>query len=128
MNRDISEELVRLNFRELGTGYCPVLLSFAALLLLGGLALHSGVAVSQSAVSGSNPSPLADVAAPDLAASRAGVRMNFGQLPLSFEPNQGQTDPRVKFLARGAGYGVFLTSDQAVLTCLLYTSPSPRDS
>ena len=42
--------------------------------------------------------------------------MDFGQLPLSFEPNQGQTDPQVKFLARGAGYGVFLTSDQAVLT------------
>jgi hypothetical protein len=38
------------------------------------------------------------------------------KLPLSFEPNQGQTDPRVKFLARGAGYGVFLTADQAVLT------------
>lgn len=107
---------MRLNFRELGTGYCPVLLSFASLLLLGGLALHSGGAVSRPAVSGSRPSPLADIAAPDLAASRAGVRMNFGQLPLSFEPNQGQTDQEVKFLARGAGYGVFLTSDEAVLT------------
>lgn len=37
-------------------------------------------------------------------------------LPLFFEPNQGQTDPRVKFLARGVGYGLFLTSDEAVLT------------
>jgi uncharacterized repeat protein (TIGR01451 family) len=36
-------------------------------------------------------------------------------LPLFFEPNQGQTDPRVKFLARGRGYGLFLTPDQAVL-------------
>jgi hypothetical protein len=35
---------------------------------------------------------------------------------MRFEPNQGQTDPRVKFLARGAGYGVFLTPQQAVLT------------
>src|SRR5580704_3011769 len=41
---------------------------------------------------------------------------NYGKLPLSFEPNQGQTDSRVKFLARGAGYGLFLTADQAVLT------------
>ncbi len=105
-----------MNFRELGTRYCPVLLSFASLLLVGGLALHSGLPVSLSAVSGSDPSTLASFAAPDLAANRAGVRMNFGQLPLSFEPNQGQTDPQVKFLARGAGYGVFLTSDQAVLT------------
>ena len=37
-----SEERVKLNFRELGTGYCPVLLSFASLLLLASLALYSG--------------------------------------------------------------------------------------
>jgi uncharacterized repeat protein (TIGR01451 family) len=36
-------------------------------------------------------------------------------LPLFFEPNQGQTDARVKFLARGSGYGLFLTADEAVL-------------
>lgn len=32
-----------------------------------------------------------------------------------FEANQGQTDPRVKFLSRGRGYGLFLTADEAVL-------------
>src|ERR1019366_9983016 len=36
-------------------------------------------------------------------------------LPLVFQPNQGQTAPQVKFLARGAGYGLFLTADEAVL-------------
>jgi len=36
-------------------------------------------------------------------------------LPLFFEPNQGQTDARVKFLARGSGYGLFLTANEAVL-------------
>jgi Beta-propeller repeat len=36
-------------------------------------------------------------------------------LPLFFEPNQGQTAPQVKFVARGAGYGLFLTADEAVL-------------
>ena len=35
-------------------------------------------------------------------------------LPLFFEPNQGQTAPQVKFLARGSGYGLFLTADEAV--------------
>jgi uncharacterized repeat protein (TIGR01451 family) len=107
---------VKLNFRELGTRYCPVLLSFALLLLLSGLALHSDVPVSQLAVSGRNQSTPVAFAAPDVAAIRPGVQVDFGKLPLSFEPNQGQTDPQVKFLARGAGYGVFLTSDQAVLT------------
>jgi hypothetical protein len=34
--------------------------------------------------------------------------------PLSFEANQGQTDPAAKFLSRGDGYALFLTSDSAV--------------
>jgi hypothetical protein len=38
-------------------------------------------------------------------------------LPLSFEANQGETDARVKFLSRGAGYTLFLTRDEAVF-CL----------
>jgi hypothetical protein len=40
---------------------------------------------------------------------------SYGQLPLSFESNAGQADGRVKFLSRGPGYTVFLTSDEAVL-------------
>src|SRR5262249_38103802 len=39
---------------------------------------------------------------------------NLERLPLSFEPNQGQSDPRVKFLSRGAGYTLFLVPDGAV--------------
>lgn len=38
-----------------------------------------------------------------------------GQLPPRFEPNLGQTDSRVRFLARGAGYGIFLTEREAVV-------------
>jgi len=41
---------------------------------------------------------------------------SFGRLPLSFEVNQGQTDARVKFLARGQGYGIFLTDDGATFS------------
>jgi hypothetical protein len=39
----------------------------------------------------------------------------YGHLPMSFEENRGQTDSRVKFLARGAGYSLFLTPTEAVL-------------
>ena len=46
---------------------------------------------------------------------RAHAAEVYGKLPLSFERNQGQSDPRVKFLARGAGYSVFLTNDDAVI-------------
>ncbi len=39
----------------------------------------------------------------------------FAQLPLSFEANEGQSGPQVKFLSRGAGYALFLTGREAVL-------------
>ena len=38
----------------------------------------------------------------------------YGKLPLSFEPNHGQTDARVKFLARASGCTLFVTPDEAV--------------
>lgn len=39
----------------------------------------------------------------------------LGRTPLSFEPNVGQTDPEARFLARGDGYALFLTREEAVL-------------
>ncbi len=41
---------------------------------------------------------------------------SYGKLPLSFEANQGQTDAQVKFISRGSGYSLFLTSTEAVLS------------
>ncbi len=40
----------------------------------------------------------------------------YGQLPLEFEANQGQTAPDVRFLSRGDGYTLFLTGNEAVMT------------
>lgn len=40
---------------------------------------------------------------------------NYAALPVSFEANQGQTDPQVKYMARGNGYKLYLTSSQAIL-------------
>ncbi|MCA1595874.1 MAG: hypothetical protein LC772_05570, partial [Chloroflexi bacterium] len=40
---------------------------------------------------------------------------SYAHLPLSFEPNQGQTRRPVKFLSRGAGYTLFLTGGETVL-------------
>ena len=47
---------------------------------------------------------------------RAVWREQYARLPLSFEANLGQTDPRVKFLSRGGGYTLFLTKSEAALT------------
>ncbi len=49
------------------------------------------------------------------------ILATYGKLPLHFETNQGQTDARVKFLAHGSGYTVFLTGQDA--TVLLHPQP-----
>ena len=49
-------------------------------------------------------------------AQAAKINRDFGKIPLHFESNQGQTDPQVKFLSLGPGYGLFLTPTEAVMT------------
>ena len=53
---------------------------------------------------------------------------DYGSLPLSFEANQGQTDPQVQFLTRGAGHSLFLTPSAAVLTMLQRSDANPERS
>jgi hypothetical protein len=45
----------------------------------------------------------------------ADAREAYRSLPLGFEPNRGQSDPRVKFMARSQGLTLFLTATDAVL-------------
>jgi hypothetical protein len=47
--------------------------------------------------------------------TRLQVEASYANLPLSFEPNQGQTDPRVKFVSHAGNRTLWLTSDEAVL-------------
>jgi len=42
--------------------------------------------------------------------SALSARQDFGQLPLTFEANRGQSNSQVKFLSRGNGYTAFLTA------------------
>ena len=49
---------------------------------------------------------------------------SYASLPMTFELNEGQTHADVRFLARGSGYGVYLTADDALL--VLSPTPSPR--
>src|SRR5437879_1075127 len=43
-------------------------------------------------------------------------RAVIGKLPLQFERNEGQTDSRVKYISRGAGYDLFLTSSDTMMS------------
>src|SRR6266849_9609432 len=48
-------------------------------------------------------------------AARAATLRNYGKLPLSFEANQGQADPRVRFVSRSSSMTLLLTPDAAVI-------------
>ncbi len=55
----------------------------------------------------------------------------FAGLPLIFEPNQGQgnldpSDARARFVARGAGYSLFLGSDGAILSTVSRDQPKTK--
>ena len=59
---------------------------------------------------------------PIVPAEQTRIAANFGNLPLSFEPNQGQTDAQVKFLSRTSQYNLFLTPNEAVFTLPVKTA------
>ncbi|HBB89244.1 MAG TPA: hypothetical protein DC047_16695, partial [Blastocatellia bacterium] len=52
----------------------------------------------------------------DLTTSSAKAKEAYGVMPLSFEANSGPTNRKVKFLARGQGYGLFLTATGPVIS------------
>src|ERR1700680_2000248 len=102
-----------------------VLCVFFASLLATPTALNA--AESPKASSSINLSPTADLAPvhpakPDAAQSQ--IARRYGDLPLSFEENRGQSDQHVRFLSRGSGYTFFLTPPEAVLAFSQDSPPS----
>jgi len=87
--------------RRLGLSRMCVLMGCAILAIV-------AVALHRASLSGI-PSPLSPT-------SDKSRQISFSSLPVAFEPNLGQTDPQVKYLARGNGYNLFLTSNEAVLS------------
>jgi hypothetical protein len=80
------------------------------ILLVSGLLAQGWIAGAATIAATQNPP-----ASKSSEKSQSQAVANYGQLPLSFEANQGQAGPSVKFLSRGNGYSLFLTGDGAVL-------------
>lgn len=57
-----------------------------------------------------------DLPAVAQAADADAIAHKYGELPLSFVRNEGQTDPRARFISRGVDYDLFLTNTGAVLS------------
>jgi hypothetical protein len=62
-----------------------------------------------------NEAPLLSKAKPVDETTKKQIVEAYGKFPLSFEANAGQTNARVKFSARGNGYGLYLTAQEAVM-------------
>ncbi|MEM7355138.1 MAG: SBBP repeat-containing protein [Acidobacteriota bacterium] len=59
-------------------------------------------------------SAIAHASAPG--ASQARIEAAYGKLPIYFEANHGQAESPVEFLARGLGYSLLLSPEEAVLS------------
>ena len=53
---------------------------------------------------------------------------SYGNLPLSFVPNQGQAAKAVRFQAAGSGYSIFLTDSAAMLELMKPAASAGRDA
>ena len=80
---------------------------------------------SHAAPAGSSAARALDGKGPDQSKAVAGARLNqnYDQIGLSFEPNAGQADRRVKFRARGEGLSISFTQDEARIQ--LERAPAP---
>ena len=69
--------------------------------------------------------PAPAVASPEPVAPAEHMRVDerYGRLPMAFEPNLGQTDSQVRYLARGRGYTTFVTDEEVVLAL----AAAPKD-
>ena len=71
---------------------------------------------SSQPIASNHTAVLAQPAAPLSAVQKENLTSAYGKLPLAFEANEGQTAPPVHYMARGQGYQLFLTNQEAVLT------------
>ena len=117
-----------MNCRQLGMACSRgrITVAMVLLMMLGFGALRVGSGAAQLSSEASRPRTFT-TQGPISAHEAPTVLTAYGQLPLIFERNQGQSDPRVKFLARGGGYTLFLTADEAVLA-LRHASNDKRRS
>jgi Beta-propeller repeat len=87
----------------------------AVLALLLWVRLQSPAHSSQSSAS-NHTAASAQPATPLSSTQKQDLTSAYGKLPLAFEANQGQSAALVRYLARGQGYQLFLTNQEAVLT------------
>jgi hypothetical protein len=99
------------------------------LLLAAGGILSSGFRRGSQAASAEIPvSPIPSAFGQSSAKAKPDARALLSQLPMIFEPNQGQVAPGVKFVSRGSGYSLYLDPSGALLAMQTARPASPGRS
>ena len=121
---------MRLNRQRSGKtcSQSRVLIAIAFLMVVGVVAFSLAPFAAKSQVATTADSSRLFASNPPLnithAQDRREALATYSHLPLIFEPNQGQTDAKVKYLAHGRGYGLYLTDQEAVLSLQHYAADS----
>ncbi len=100
-------------------------LASAVISILALAAMTDAATSSRTGVKGQSAAVEAPSASSQRGAERTRIANLYSKIPLTFERNDGQTDPQVKFLSRGPGYSLFLTERSAVLSIPAASKPSP---
>ncbi len=96
-------------------GLLAILLFMAAIAADGGLRAETKTSLLLQNTAKSSRRIHELTSAPALPSASTHLEAVYSQLPLRFEPNQGQTNAKAKFIARTPGYVIFLTENSAVL-------------
>jgi hypothetical protein len=106
--------------RPAGRAFPKTKLTLVVVALLGLLAAFATLIVASQAPNADHHSLAGSTADQSRAAapqmSEKEALDAYGKLPLSFVPNEGQTDEAVRYYAQGAGYGFFFTHKGATLS------------
>jgi len=94
-------------------------------LFVGLLLISAASAQGQSAQHASTAGAISphNAALPSVHSATVQADKNFGHLPLSFEPNQGQADRKVRFLTHSLDSALSLNASEAI-----FTLPSPPNT
>ena len=100
------------------------------LVVVGAVCIFAGPAKSHFTAPAARPveknSPLNARLSTTIPVEQAHIASSLTNGSLSFEPNLGQSDPQVKFTARGNGYQLFLTPAKAVMSLAHPRKLNPR--
>jgi uncharacterized repeat protein (TIGR01451 family) len=119
---------VELNCRRLVAGCLRARVVVTILLLVAGIGVLLRLDAASTRPQAKKSVTAKGAARPATLPNLRQVQLAYNHSPLLFEPNVGQTNPAVRFIARGSDYALFLTEKEAVLALPAKSAAGPSKS